>query len=251
MAELIGIHDLHKSFGDNVVLNGLELSIVEGETIVIIGQSGSGKSVLLKHIVGLIKPDRGRIFYLGQDVTRLGTRELFRMRRDFGMVFQGAALFDSMTVAENVGIGLRQHDRVQEEAIEGRVAHCLAMVGLSGIEDTYPAELSGGMKKRAGIARAIAAKPRVLLYDEPTTGLDPIMADVINELILRLQKELSTTSIVVTHDMNSAVKVGDRIAMLYEGRIIFDGSPAEIRRTEDALVTQFVEGSAHGPISPI
>jgi phospholipid/cholesterol/gamma-HCH transport system ATP-binding protein len=251
LTEIIGIHDLHKRFGENVVLDGLELSVNRGETLVIIGQSGTGKSVLLKHIVGLLHPDRGSVIYKGRDVTRLSRKELFRMRRDFGMVFQGAALFDSMTVGENVAIGLRQRNHSSDEEIEGTVEQCLAMVGLADVKDVFPAELSGGMKKRAGIARAVAGRPEVLLYDEPTTGLDPIMADAMNELIRRLQAELETTSIVVTHDMKSAFKVGNRLAMLYQGKIIHQGSPEEIRATREERVKQFVEGRAQGPITPL
>jgi phospholipid/cholesterol/gamma-HCH transport system ATP-binding protein len=248
---MIHIVDLHKSFGDTRVLCGVNLEIGDSETIVIIGRSGCGKSVLVKHINGLLKPDRGKIMVDGEDISHYQGKKLFQLRRKFGMLFQGSALLDSMTVADNVGLGLKHHTSLDEEAIHQRVRSRLAMVGLLGMESLYPAELSGGMKKRVGLARAMALDPKYLIFDEPTTGLDPIMADVINELILRLQKELSITSIAVTHDMVSASKIADRIAMLHEGKIIFDGTPQQIRQSTDPIVQQFIQGSATGPIKPI
>jgi phospholipid/cholesterol/gamma-HCH transport system ATP-binding protein len=230
------------------VLKGVELIVNPGETLVVIGQSGCGKSVLLKHLVGLIHPDNGNIYVDGEDITHFNRRNLFRMRMRFGMVFQGAALFDSLNVGENVGLALREHTNKREEEIEAVCAEKLKMVGLDGVQDKSPAELSGGMKKRVGFARAIAMDPECVLYDEPTTGLDPIMADVINNLIIKLREELTITSIVVTHDLASAYKVGDRIAMLHDGKIIFVGTPNEVRNTDDRIVRQFVEGSAEGPI---
>jgi phospholipid/cholesterol/gamma-HCH transport system ATP-binding protein len=245
----IAIEGIRKRFGGQQVLDGVDLAVASGETVVIIGRSGCGKSVLLKHVIGLLAPDAGRVCIDGENLAALSRRELFSVRRRFGFVFQGAALFDSMTVAENVGLALLYHSGLDERAIGALVAEKLALVGLEGLEGKRPAELSGGMRKRVGVARALAMDPAVVLYDEPTTGLDPIMSDVINELILTLQRKLGITSIVVTHDMTSAYKVGDRIAMLYGGRIIFSGTPEEVRRTPDPFVRQFVEGRAEGPIA--
>ena len=244
----IKIVDIEKSFGDNKVLRGTNLSIKKGETIVIIGRSGCGKSVLLKHMIGLLKPDRGEVYVNGMEVTALGQGRLFELRQKFGMLFQSSALFDSLTVWENVGLGLIKHTDLSKEEIRSRAAEKLALVGLRGIEDVKPAELSGGMKKRVGLARAIAMDPEIVLYDEPTTGLDPIMADVINELICNLKRTLSITSVVVTHDMTSAYKIGDRIAMLYEGQIIYDGTPEDVKCCGHPVIQQFVEGRAEGPI---
>jgi len=248
---MIRIVDLHKRFEDHHVLNGIDLEVGRCETLVIIGRSGCGKSVLVKHLNGLIKPDQGHIYVDDEDITQLRGNQLFRVRRKFGMLFQGAALLDSMTVGENVGLGLRHHTQLSENDVRKRVEEKLAQVGLSGLENKYPAELSGGMKKRVGLARAMALDPQCIILDEPTTGLDPIMADVINELILQLQKELCITSIAVTHDMVSANKIADRIAMLHEGRIIFDGSPEKIQRSDDPVIQQFINGSAVGPVKPI
>jgi phospholipid/cholesterol/gamma-HCH transport system ATP-binding protein len=248
---MIRIVDLHKSFGENHVLRGVNLEIGSCETMVIIGRSGCGKSVLVKHLNGLLKPDAGQIFVDGEDISNYKGEKLFQLRRKFGMLFQGSALLDSMTVGENVALGLRHQTSLQEEAIQERVRSRLALVGLSGMESLYPAELSGGMKKRVGLARAMALDPQCIILDEPTTGLDPIMADVINELVLRLHKELRITSIAVTHDMASATKIADRIAMLNEGKIIFDGTPEQIRECDDPIVRQFIQGSAQGPIKPV
>ncbi len=245
---MIEIRDVYKSFRENHVLKGVDLTIKKGETMVIIGRSGCGKSVLLKLIMGLLKPDAGNIAVNGDEVTRMNDNQLGKLRQRFGMLFQASALFDSMTVDENVGLGLREHTGLSEEEIRQRVAEKLKMVGLSQVERQKPAELSGGMKKRVGLARAIAMDPEYVLYDEPTTGLDPIMADVINELIVRLRNTLSITSIAVTHDIVSAYKIADRIAMLYEGRIVFVGTPQEVKVTDDPVVRQFIEGSAEGPI---
>lgn len=244
----IECRDVWKSFGRKRVLRGVSLSIAPGETVVIMGQSGTGKSVLLKHFVGLMVPDQGSILVDGQDVTRLSRKKLFELRMRFGMVFQGAALFDSSTVDENVGLALREHTDKTADEIHAIVEEKLRMVGLDGVGDKYPAELSGGMKKRVGFARAIAMNPECVLYDEPTTGLDPIMSDVINTLIIKLADELSITSVVVTHDLASAYKVADRIAMLHEGVVIFHGTPDEIRMTDNPVVRQFIEGRAQGPI---
>lgn len=245
---LIVAENLYKKFGDLQVLNGMDLTINEGEVIVIIGRSGCGKSVFLKHLVRIMRPDRGRIFFDNIDINQLNESELTELRKNFGMLFQGAALFDSLSVQENVGFYFYEYSKLPQLEIDKIVSEKLALVGLSGVQEVFPAELSGGMKKRVGLARAIATEPRVILYDEPTTGLDPIMADVINELILDLQKKLNITSIVVTHDMVSAYKIATRIAMLYEGKIIAVGSPQEIRNSKNPYVQQFISGSSHGPI---
>lgn len=244
----IACRHIYKSFLLKRVLKGVDLIINPGETLVIMGQSGCGKSVLLKHLVGLISPDRGHVYVDGEDITHFRTKKLFEMRMRFGMVFQGAALFDSLTVAENVGLAIREHTDKPESEIAEICEQKLRMVGMTGVGDKRPAELSGGMKKRVGFARAIAMEPECVLYDEPTTGLDPIMADVINNLIIKLNDELDITSVVVTHDLASAYKVGDRIAMLHNGKIIFAGTPDEIRDTDNETIRQFVEGSAEGPI---
>jgi len=246
---MIEIINLSKSFTSSEVLDNLNLIINSGEVIVIIGRSGCGKSVLLKHIIGLIKPDMGQVIVDGNDMTRLEEYELDKLRLSFGMLFQGSALFDSMTVGENVGFTLREHTDMSEEEIRKKVANSLELVGLKGIENLMPSELSGGMKKRVGLARAICNNPKIILYDEPTTGLDPIMADAINDLIIDLNSKLNVTSIVVTHDMVSAYKIADRIAMLYKGKIIEIGAPEEIKNTKDPIVKQFITGAAKGPIT--
>lgn len=246
---MIKVSGVCKTFGSNNVLRGVDLDINDAETITIIGGSGCGKSVLLKNIIGLIKPDSGSITVDGQEITHLNEENLLEVQKKFGYLFQGAALFDSLTVGENVGFGLANLSSMNQSKIDVRVKECLAVVGLRGIENLKPAEISGGMKKRVGLARAIAHKPEYLMYDEPTTGLDPIMADVINDLIIHLQKELKVTSIVVTHDMKSAYKVSNRIAMLYQGKIVGSGTPDQIKNTEDAVIKQFVEGLSHGPIT--
>ena len=248
---MIEIKDVHKSFGSNLVLRGVDLAINKCETMVILGRSGCGKSVLLKLIMGLMKPDSGKILVNGDEITSLTDNQLNKLRQKFGMLFQASALFDSMTVDENVGLGLREHTKLPEEEVKQKVKDKLKMVGLSGIEQIKPAELSGGMKKRVGLARAIAMDPEYVLYDEPTTGLDPIMADVINELIVTLRNTLCITSIAVTHDIVSAYKIADRIAMLYEGKIIFVGTPDQVKNTDDPVVRQFIEGNAEGPISAL
>ena len=242
---MIEIIDLYKNFGENRVLQGVTLEIKDRETITIIGGSGGGKSVLLKHMVGLLKPDKGCVIVDGVDIARLKTEELQKVQSNFGFLFQGAALFDSLTVYENVAFGLRRRDEKPSEAEIRRIVNeCLAMVGLEGKGDMKPAALSGGMKKRVGLARAIATKPGYILYDEPTTGLDPIRADSINNLIIDMQKRLQGSSIVVTHDMVSAYKISDRIAMLYQGKIVEIGTPAEIQNTKNEIVRNFIEGES-------
>lgn len=245
---MIKIENVHKSFGSNHVLRGVNLEINEGETLVIIGRSGCGKSVLLKHILGLLDPDEGHIIVDGKDLSTVSAEEMDKLRLKLAMLFQGAALFDSMNVLENVGFSLYQHTKLSEDAIQKVVSEKLAMVGLKGIEGVMPADLSGGMKKRVGLARAICNDPKIILYDEPTTGLDPINSDVINELILRMQDKLNVTSVVVTHDMTSAYKVADRIAMLCEGKMIGSGTPDEIKNTTNPIIRQFITGSSSGPL---
>lgn len=251
MAVGITITDLHKSFGANHVLRGVDLAVEQGESLVVIGGSGSGKSVLIKHIIGLLKPDRGSIEVNGQEVTTMAERELKELRKKFGMLFQAAALFDSLTVGENVAFPLVEHTRAGRSEIAERVRETLAVVGLPDTEHLYPAELSGGMKKRVGLARALAMEPEVILYDEPTTGLDPIMADAINDLIVEMRERLAITSIAITHDMVSAYKIGHRLAMLYQGKIIFTGTPQECKNTDDPMVRQFITGSSVGPITSV
>ncbi len=246
---MIRVEGVEKSFGRNHVLRGVDLNVEEGETLTIMGGSGTGKSVLIKHLVGLLRPDKGRIFIDNQDITTMNEDELFQIQKRFGYLFQGAALFDSLTVEENIAFGIRNLRPDLAKRWKDVVPEKLALVGLKPeVGKLKPAELSGGMKKRVGLARAIAYEPDYILYDEPTTGLDPIMSDVINELILGLQKKLKVTSVVVTHDMNSAYKISTRMAMLYQGRVVAIGTPHEIRTTTNPLVKQFVTGSSEGPI---
>lgn len=245
---MIEINDLYKSFAGKPVLKGIQLNIEDGATTTIIGGSGCGKSVLFKHIIGLIKPDSGKILIDGQDISCMQEHQLYAVIGRFAMVFQGGALFDSLTVGENVAFGLT-HGRPVSREIEQRVNDCLARVGLPDIFGVLPAELSGGMRKRVAIARAIVKEPQIIMYDEPTTGLDPIMADVINNLILKVGSGSGITSIVITHDMTSAYKISDKIAMLIDGRIVEEGTPDGIRHSTDPIVRQFIEGRAEGPIS--
>lgn len=246
--EGIAVQSVSKSFGSKIVLDQCDLTIRKGETLVVIGRSGQGKSVLLKLIVRLLEPDDGRIWFEGREVTALSRPALMEVRKNFGMLFQGSALFDSMTIGENVGLILQEHTDWSVARIDSRVGECLELVGLAGTEDKLPSALSGGMKKRAGLARAIVMQPQYILYDEPTTGLDPITADAINDLIIKLQSELNVTSVVVTHDMQSATKVGDCIAMLNDGRIIFHGPVSGLQEADHQAVRQFVEGRAEGPL---
>ena len=238
---MIEFQDVHKAFGPKQVLTGFTLTVQDAETLVLIGYSGTGKSVALKHIVGLLHPDAGEVIVDGRLVLTLDRNGLNDLRRDIGYVFQFAALFDSMTVAENVALGLRNRDLAEDEIAE-RVREALALVDLTGTDERTPAELSGGMRKRVGLARAIALRPRYILYDEPTTGLDPVTAAVIDRLMVRTREHLAVTGLVVTHDMRSAYTVGDRIAMLYEGRVRQVGTVAEIQETADPVVRQFIEG---------
>jgi phospholipid/cholesterol/gamma-HCH transport system ATP-binding protein len=246
---MIEITNLHKSFGSLHVLRGVNLTVSRGESMTVIGGSGSGKSVLIKHIIGLLFPDKGRVVVDGEDLNTLNDEGLNELRKKFGMLFQGAALFDSLTVWENVGFGLKQHTRKSDKEVREIATEKLALVGLKDVEDKMPVDLSGGMKKRVGLARAIAMDPQIILYDEPTTGLDPITADAINDLIVDLRKKLGVTSVAITHDMHSAYKISDRIAMLYKGEIQEIGTPDEIRNTTNPIVKQFITGSAVGPIT--
>ncbi len=245
---MIEIQQLTKSFDEHLVLNKVNLTIQTGETMVIIGRSGCGKSVLLKHIIRLMAPDEGAVLIDGTNIATLVGPPLDDMRKKFGMLFQSAALFDSMTVGENVEFPLREHSTLDAASIRQRVQECLALVGLEGGEALHPADLSGGMRKRAGLARALAMSPEIILYDEPTTGVDPIMGDVINELIIALHDRLKVTSVVVTHDMRSAYKIADRIAMLYNGAIVEVGTPEQIKQSAHPVVQQFIRGEAVGPI---
>ena len=245
---MITVKDMHKYFGRKHVLCGIDIEVKDGETLVVIGSSGTGKSILLKNMVGLVKPTKGSITIDGVEITSCSAAELQETQKKLGYVFQEAALFDSLTVEENVAFGLRTLTKLDDEEISKRVTQCLGMVGLKNVEHLKPSELSGGMKKRVGLARAIAYQPKYIFYDEPTTGLDPIMSDVISDLIINLREYLKVTSIAVTHDMKSAYKIADRIVMLYKGGVIFSGTPEETKMTDNPVVRQFIEGSSHGPI---
>jgi phospholipid/cholesterol/gamma-HCH transport system ATP-binding protein len=250
----IELRDIHKAFGPKRILRGLSLDVEEGETVSLVGFSGAGKSVTLKHINGLLRPDRGTVFVDGQEVPRLPREQLYALRLNIGYVFQFAALFDSMTVAENIAMGLVKKGGVSEKEMRERIEQSLALVDLSGFENRFPAELSGGQRKRAGLARAVAYRPKYLLYDEPTSGLDPVTTTVIDRLIMRMKEELGVTSLVITHDMKSAYSISDRIAMLYEGRVVEVGTPDEIRNSGNPVVRSFVEGRpdlAHDAEAPL
>ncbi len=240
----IQLTGIHKAFGSKQILRGLDLEVDEGETVSLVGFSGAGKSVTLKHVAGLLMPDRGTVVVDGKEVPKLSRGELYRMRLEMGYVFQFAALFDSMTIADNVAMGLRQKGGLSEKQIRDQVAESLGRVGLEGFERRLPSELSGGQRKRAGLARAIAYRPKYLLYDEPTSGLDPVTTTVIDELILRMRDHLCVTSLVITHDMKSAYRISDKIAVLYEGRVVQVGTPDEIRNSDNRVVRSFVEGRA-------
>ena len=241
---MILLDDVHKAFGSKQVLNGFTLEVREGDIAVILGYSGSGKSVAIKHIVGLLAPDSGTVFVDGKEVPKLSRPDLYELRSNIGYVFQSAALFDSMTVGENVAMGLRKQGKLADPDLQDRVHEALELVDLPDAADLLPSDLSGGMRKRVGIARAIALRPKYLLYDEPTTGLDPVTAAVIDDLMLRMQQHLGVTSIIITHDLRTAWGIGTRIAMLYEGKVRQCGTPDEIRHTADPVVRQFIEGTA-------
>lgn len=239
---MIEVRDLKKSYGTHAVLDGVSFGIEKGDSVVIIGRSGGGKSVLLKHVIGLLRPEAGRVLIGGEDITAMNERELIRVRRRFGMLFQGAALFDSMTVAENVAFSFRRNRSLTPAEVARKVAEALEMVDLPGTENKKPSELSGGMKKRVGLARAIVYQPEIVLYDEPTTGLDPIVSDSIDQLIIRVRERLHVTTVVVTHDMRSARRVGQRILMLHNKKIYANGTPDEIFTSADPVVKQFIDG---------
>jgi len=241
---VIKLINVHKSFGPKRVLQGFTLDVPEGDTVVIIGFSGSGKSVAIKHIVGLLEPDEGEVWVDGLEVPRLSRRDLYELRSHIGYVFQFAALFDSYSIGENVAMGLRKQGLLRPNEIDGRVHEALELVDLPNVADRFPAELSGGMRKRVGIARAVALRPKYMLYDEPTTGLDPVTSATIDELMIRMRDKLGVTSVVITHDMRSAYSVGTRIAMLYDGQVRQVGTVDEIQHTTDPVVRQFIEGKA-------
>jgi phospholipid/cholesterol/gamma-HCH transport system ATP-binding protein len=241
---MIRLIDVYKAFGPKRVLEGFSLDVAEGETMVIVGYSGTGKSVAIKHIVGLLEPDAGQVWVDGLEVPRLSRRELYLLRARIGYVFQFAALFDSLSIGENVAMGLRKQQELSDREIADRVYEALDLVDLPNVADRFPAELSGGMRKRVGIARAIALRPKYILYDEPTTGLDPVTSAVIDQLMIRMREKLGVTSIMITHDMRSAYTVGTRIAMLYQGRVRQVGTVDEVQQTTDPIVRQFIEGRA-------
>jgi phospholipid/cholesterol/gamma-HCH transport system ATP-binding protein len=241
---MIETRALKKSFGPQPILDGVDLRIETGESVVIIGRSGGGKSVLLKHLIGLLQPDSGSVTVDGEEISRMNERQLLRVREKFGMVFQGAALFDSMTVAENVAFPLERKGKYTAAEIDQRVSAALDMVDLPGTQKKKPAELSGGMRKRVGLARAIVYEPQIVIYDEPTTGLDPIMSDCIDQLIIRVRDQLKVTSVVVTHDMRSARRVGNHVMLLHEKKIYVHGTPEEIFSSQDPIVRQFIDGVA-------
>jgi phospholipid/cholesterol/gamma-HCH transport system ATP-binding protein len=248
-APKIRLAGVSKSFGAKRVLDGLDLEVTAGESMVVIGGSGTGKSVMLKHVIGLLRPDAGRVEVDGQDINALDYREITTFRRRFGMAFQEGALFDSMTVAGNVGFALRRHTRRSPRQVRERVEQCLEVVHLEGIADKMPSQLSGGMRRRVGFARAIALEPEILLFDEPTTGLDPVTTAIIDEVIVELLERLGSTAVTITHDMASAFRIADRVGMLYGGRIIALAPPEEFRRLADPRVQQFIHGEAAGPLS--
>ncbi len=245
----IRLEGIAKAFGPKVVLDGLELDIERGESVVLIGGSGSGKSVLLKHIIGLLKPDRGTVWIDGVDINSLGYREITGFRRRFGMAFQEGALFDSMTVAANVGFALRRHSEMSRAEIAQRVEECLTLVHLTGVGDKMPSQLSGGMRRRVGFARAIALEPQILLFDEPTTGLDPITTAQIDEVIIEVRERLHSTTVSITHDMTSAFRIADRVGLLHQGKIVAIAPPEEFKRLADPRVQQFIHGQAEGPLT--
>jgi phospholipid/cholesterol/gamma-HCH transport system ATP-binding protein len=247
---MIEIRDIHKQFGSKQVLRGVDLDVYDGEKLVIIGQSGCGKSVLLKIILNLLEPDNGYILVDDVAIKKVAQSDLFVLRKQFGFLFQNAALFDSMTVADNICLPLVEHTKMTSKEMLMKTAEKLELVGLPGIEHLKPSELSGGMRKRVGLARAIIMDPAYIMYDEPTTGLDPIMAANIDKLIIELSEKLNITSIVVTHDMQSVAKVADRVVMLHGGRMIYSGTVAELRTSDNEVVKQFVNGEAEGPIQP-
>jgi phospholipid/cholesterol/gamma-HCH transport system ATP-binding protein len=246
---IISVQHVDKTLGGKAVLCDLSFDVERGESLVIVGGSGQGKSVTLKHIIGLMRPDHGRVLVTGEDIATMPEAELNRFRRHFGMAFQEGALFDSMSVFENIAFPLRRHTKMTEEEIRGRVEECLEQVHLHGVDGKRPSELSGGMRRRVGFARAISLQPEILLFDEPTTGLDPVISDVIAELIVEMDQTLHTTTVSITHDMKVAFKIADRIAMLHKGHIVEEGTSEEFQRSTNPIVRQFIEGRAEGPLT--
>jgi len=244
----IRAEDLHKSFGGKVVLDGISFSVGNGESLVIVGPSGTGKSVLLKHLIGLIRPDSGKVFVAGEDLWALSHVERNRVRKKFGMSFQEGALFDSMSVFDNIAFPLRRSGQPAGRVRE-RVRECLQIVHLGNVEEKRPSELSGGMRRRVGFARAIAHEPEILLFDEPNTGLDPIMTDIIDEVILEMRERMKPTIVTITHHIESARKIGDRVALLFDGKLLYDAAPEEFLEARDPAVRQFVEGKSQGPLT--
>jgi phospholipid/cholesterol/gamma-HCH transport system ATP-binding protein len=250
MASIISLQHVFKSFAGKQVLSDMNLDVERGESVVIVGGSGSGKSVTLKHIIGLIRPDRGQIIIDGHDLCAMNAVELNRFRRHFGMAFQEGALFDSMSVFENIAFPLRRHTKMTEAEVRARVEECMGQVHLeTSAGSKRPSELSGGMRRRVGFARAISLQPEILLFDEPTTGLDPVISDVIAQLIREMDRTLNTTTVTITHDMKVAFKIADRVAMLYQGRIIEQGTPEAFQHSPNEIVQQFIEGRAEGPLT--
>lgn len=245
---IIELKDVHKSFGKHDVHKGINIKIPQGGITVILGPSGTGKSVLLKEMMGLLLPDKGEVFVEGVDITKASKVDLVNIRKKFGMLFQNAALFDSMTVYENVAFPLREHTRFKESKIKELVIEKLRLVGLNNVEYKLPSELSGGMKKRVGLARAIVLEPKIILYDEPTTGLDPIMRDVVDDLIYSTQKKLNITSVVISHDIDSAFKIADYMAMIYDGKTVLNDTKDNFKNSDNPYVQQFINGSKDGPI---
>ncbi len=249
MEQMISLQHVNKAFGGKEVLRDMSIDVDRGESLVIVGGSGSGKSVTLKHMIGLLKPDSGHVIVGGEDMTEMKPFELNRFRRRFGMAFQEGALFDSMSVFENIAFPLRRHTDMAEEEIRARVEECLEQVHLHGVEGKRPSELSGGMRRRVGFARAISLKPEILLFDEPTTGLDPVISDVVADLIVEMDRTLNTTTVTITHDMKVAFKIAERVAMLFDGHIVESGTPEQFQRSTNPIVQQFIEGRAEGPLT--
>jgi phospholipid/cholesterol/gamma-HCH transport system ATP-binding protein len=246
---VISVKNLVKNFGARRILNGISLDIYQGETLVIMGGSGCGKSTFLRHLIGSIRPDEGEVWMFGKNIAKASDEEMDQIRRRFGMLFQSGALFDSMTVGENIALPLREHTKLDDNIISIMVKMKLEQVGLRGFENLMPSQLSGGMKKRVGLARAIVMDPKIIFYDEPTAGLDPVMTGVVDKLTMDLTRKLQITSVVVTHDMNSVFRIADRIVMLHQGNILQIGAPDEIKHSKNPLVQQFITGEAEGPIS--
>ena len=246
---MISLQHVDKTLGGKKVLDDMSIDVGRGDSFVIVGGSGVGKSVTIKHIIGLIRPDRGQVVVDGQDITEMRPVDLNRFRRKFGMSFQEGALFDSMSVFENIAFPLRRHTKFTEPQIRERVDECLDLVHLEGVSSNRPSELSGGMRRRVGFARAISLKPEILLFDEPTTGLDPVISDVIADLIVEMDRTLNTTTVTITHDMKVAFKIADRVAMLYKGRIVEEGTPESFQHSQNPIVQQFIQGRAEGPLT--